>query len=158
MAGTALILAIILFVAGLVGTVLPGLPGALLIYAGMVLYGILTAFSTLDTNFFLLQGLAVVIVFAVDFLSTAAGSRRFGGSRYAIGGAMIGTILGLVIFGPFGIILGPFLGAITAELLSGKKPQQAIRAGFGTLLGFLGGTVLKLIILIMMIITFFFAI
>lgn len=155
MAGTALVLAVIFFVLGLAGTVLPVLPGAILIYAGMLLYGVLTQFATLDANFFLLQGMALVIIFAVDFLATAIGSRRFGGSRYAGWGAAIGTLLGLLIFGPFGIIFGPFLGAVLAELILGKKPDLAVRAGFGTLIGLLGGTALKLSIEILMIIFFF---
>ncbi|EEG78698.1 DUF456 domain-containing protein [Dethiobacter alkaliphilus] len=158
MAAAALVLAVILFAAGLIGVVLPGLPGALLVYGGMLLYGVLTSFASLDANFFLLQGMAVLLVFSVDFLSTAVGSRRFGGSRYAVWGAVFGALAGLLLFGPFGIILGPFMGAVLAETIAGKQLQQAIRAGFGTLVGLLGGTVLKLAILIIMIITFFRAI
>ncbi|GAB6152762.1 DUF456 domain-containing protein [Desulfosporosinus burensis] len=152
---TALILTIILFVAGLLGTILPVLPGAILIYGGMLLYGFMTKFATLDANFYLLQALVLVLVFSVDFLASAAGTRRFNGSKQAAWGAIIGTILGLIFFGPLGIIIGPFLGAVVAELVRGIEINQAIRVGFGTLVGILGGTILKLSAEILMIVYFF---
>ena len=92
---TALILALVLFVLGLLGTVLPVLPGAILIYGGMFLYGVMTQFSTLDANFFLIQALILVLILAIDFLASAAGARQFQGSRQAVWGAVIGTVLGL---------------------------------------------------------------
>ena len=152
---TALFLAIILFIAGLLGTILPVLPGAILIYCGMLLYGFITKFATLDANFFLLQALVLVLVFSVDFLASAAGTRRFNGSKQAAWGSIIGTIFGLIFFGPLGIVIGPFLGAVVAELLRGTQINQAIRVGFGTLIGILGGTVLKLGAEILMIVYFF---
>ncbi|MDW7650047.1 MAG: DUF456 domain-containing protein [Bacillota bacterium] len=158
MTGGALLLAVILFVLGLVGTLLPVMPGPILIYGGMLLYGILTKFSTLDTNFFLLQGMALLLLFTIDFLATAAGSRRYGGSRQAAWGAALGTLIGIFVFGPFGIILGPFLGAVTVEIIRGKPMNLAVHTGFGTLIGILGGTFLKLGIEIMMIVYFFLSI
>lgn len=155
MATTALILSIILFIAGLLGTILPVLPGAVLIYAGMLLYGLMTKFVTLDATFFLLQGLVLVITFVIDFLASAVGTKRFNGSKQAAWGAIIGSILGLIFMGPLGIAIGPFLGAVAAELLRGIQIKQAIRVGFGTLLGMLGGTVLKLGAEVLMIVYFF---
>jgi len=101
------------------GTILPILPGAILIYGGMLLYGFMTKFATLDANFFLLQALVLVLIFSVDFLASAIGTRRSNGSKQAAGGAIIGTLLGLIFFGPLGIVIGPFLGAVGAELLRG---------------------------------------
>jgi hypothetical protein len=158
MAVFALVLAVILFLSGLAGTVLPVLPGVTLIYGGMVLYSALTGFTALNTNFFILQGLAVLLVFAIDYLATAVGSRRYGGSKYAAWGAMIGIVIGVLTLGPFGMIAGPFIGAVTAELITGRQPNQAVRTGFGTIIGLLGGTVLKLSIEVLMIIWFFMAI
>ena len=152
---TALILSIILFIAGLLGTILPVLPGAILIYGGMLVYGVMTKFATLDANFFLIQALVLVLIFSVDFLAAAAATRRFNGSKQAAWGAILGTILGLIFFGPLGIVIGPFLGAVVAELVRGIEINQAIRVGFGTLVGILGGTVLKLSAEILMIVYFF---
>lgn len=152
---TALLLAILLFIAGLLGTILPLLPGAILIYGGMLLYGFMTQFATLDAYFFLLQGLVLVLVFSIDPLASAVGTKRFGGSKQAVWGAVIGTLLGVIFLGPLGIVLGPFLGAIVVELLRGTPINQTIRVGFGTLVGLLGGTVLKIGAEIMMMIYFF---
>ncbi|HHV64109.1 MAG TPA: DUF456 family protein [Peptococcaceae bacterium] len=150
----ALILTFVLFIAGLVGTVLPLLPGAALIYGGMLLYGLLTKFATLDLTFFLLQALVLILIFAVDYLASAAGTRRFGGSKQAAWGAVAGAVVG-IFFGPLGIILGPFLGAVAIELIRGTAADKAIRAGFGTIIGILGGTIVKLAIEVLMIIYFF---
>lgn len=152
---TALILSIILFAVGILGTVLPVLPGAILIYGGMLLYGFMTHFSSLDANFFLIQAFVLVLIFSVDFISSIVGTKSFGGSKNAVWGAIIGTMLGIVLFGPLGVIIGPFLGAVAAELLRREDLNKAIRIGFGTLVGFLGGTFLKICAEIIMIVYFF---
>ncbi|MBS3982988.1 MAG: DUF456 family protein [Dethiobacter sp.] len=151
----ALILAVIFFILGLAGIVLPVLPGIILIYVGMLIYGFMTQFATLDANFFLLQGLVVLLASGLDFVATAVGTKRFGGSKNAVWGAVIGILIGLLLFGPFGIILGSFLGAVIAEILQGKNMNIAIRSGFGTLIGIVGATALKIIIGVLMIIAFF---
>ncbi|MBT9171906.1 MAG: hypothetical protein DDT21_00280 [Syntrophomonadaceae bacterium] len=157
MATVALVLTVLLFLLGLAGIVLPILPGVILIYAGMLLYGIMTGFAALDTNFYLLQGMALLLTFFIDYLAASTGTRRYGGSRRAAWGAAAGVLFGLFL-GPFGIIIGPFLGAILAELTGGKQLEQAVRAGVGTLIGFVGGTALKFVIAALMIIWFFISI
>lgn len=151
----ALISAVLLFLLGLAGIVLPVLPGVILIYAGMLLYGLLTGFAALDANFYLLQGMALLLTFFVDYLAATTGTRRYGGSRRAAWGAAAGILFGFFLLGPFGMIIGPFMGAVLAELSGGKKPEQAVRTGLGTLIGFLGGTVIKFAIALLMIIWFF---
>lgn len=153
-----LVLASLLFLVGILGTVLPVLPGAILIYGGMLLYGYMTKFATLTTNFFVLQAVALLLVFLIDFLATAVGTKRYGGSRVASFGAAIGTLIGIFFFPPLGIVIGPFVGAVLAELLNGKETNHALRVGFGTLIGLLGGTILKLVIEAGMIIYFFLTI
>lgn len=154
MTTVALIIAVLLFIIGLLGTVLPILPGAVLIYGGMLIYGLMTEFATLDFNFYLIQGLVFAFIFLVDYLATAAGTRHFGGSKQAGWGAAVGMIVGL-FFGPLGILVGPFLGAVGAELLRKTELSQAIRVGFGTLIGLLGGTIIKLGVEILIIVYFF---
>ncbi|RJX23442.1 MAG: DUF456 domain-containing protein [Dethiobacter sp.] len=155
MTGLALALAIFLFLLGLSGLFLPVLPGTILIFAGMLLYGFLTGFATLDANFFIFQGMAVVLTFVIDYAATVIGTKRYGGGKSAAWGAVVGTVLGVVLLGPFGVIIGPFLGAALGEVLTGATPNAAMRAGFGTLIGFFGGTILKLIISLAMIVWFF---
>jgi uncharacterized protein YqgC (DUF456 family) len=150
-----MILAVILFVVGLIGTVLPVLPGTALIYAGMVLYGAMTGFSTLGARFYLVQGAALAVATLLDYLAAAAGTRLSGGSRQAAVGAVIGTFVALIVMGPLGLVVGPFAGAVGVELLRGVQPAAAVRVGFGTVVGTIGGTLLKLIIGAAMIAFFF---
>ena len=152
---TALIPTVILFILGILGIVLPLLPGAALIWAGMLLYGMLTGFSGLNFAFYLLQGLAVVLTWGIDYLATALGTRYSGGSKTAVWGAVLGLVLGLIFLGPAGIIFGPFLGALAGELLRGTPTDKALRSSLGALIGVAGGLVLKLIIAAAMIFWFF---
>jgi len=158
MTSVGLILAIIMFIVGLVGTIVPVLPGVILIFSGMVVYGILSNFETLTVFFFVLQGVATVMVLLVDYVASALGARHFNGSRQAAIGGALGIIGGLILFGPLGIVVGPFAGATIAELLKGKDVSLSIKTGFGTLIGVLGGTILKLFAEAVMIICFFISI
>lgn len=151
----ALIIAIVLFIIGLVGTVLPVLPGVGIIYGGMIIYGIITEFELLDINFFILQGITCTFILGVDFVASAIGTKAFEGSKYAARGAVLGTIIGLIFLGPLGIIIGPFTGAVAIELLTGRELKKSLRSGIGTLIGILGGTVIKIAAEIVMIIYFF---
>ncbi len=150
-----LLIAILFFAAGVAGTVLPALPGVPLIFLGMVIYGLFTGFYNLSLWFFILQAAAVALVFFIDFAANAWGVHRYGGSQAAIWGSIAGLVLGILLLGPLGIILGPFLGAVAGELIDKKPLDRAVRVGFGTLLGLAGGTVLKLVVEAGMIIWFF---
>lgn len=158
MAVFALIVAILFFIAGLAGSVLPVLPGAILIWLGMLLYGILTKFAAISYIFLLGQALAVAMIYAIDYLAGILGVKKYGGSRAAVYGSIAGTIIGLIFLGPAGFIFGPFIGAVAGELIINKPLDKAIRSGWGTIIGLLGGAIVKLTIEIMMIIWFFWAV
>ncbi len=153
-----LALAIVLFLAGLVGTVLPVLPGAPLVLAGMVVYGLFTGFEHLPLYFFIGQGLLAAFTFVVDYLANAWGVTRFGGSKAAIWGGVLGLLFGAFVFPPLGLLVGPFAGAFLAELAASRRSFHAFRVGAGSLVGFLGGTAVKLGIEMVMIIWFFTAV
>ncbi len=150
-----MIIAVILFIMGIVGTLLPALPGAPLVWLGMLVYGFFTRFENLTLGFYIVQGLAVLITIATDYAATAYGTRRYGGSSAAIWGGILGILIGPFILGPLGLIIGPFLGAFALELFRGKSADQSFQAAFGSLIGLLGGTVLKFIVEAIMIIWFF---
>lgn len=150
-----LTLAIICFVVGVLGTILPVLPGAPLLLLGMILYGVVCGFEQMSWSFFLIQILALILTFVIDYLANIWGVRRFGGSNYGVWGSIIGLILGVVLMGPIGIILGPFLGAVIGELLLKKSLQDSFKAGLGALLGLVGSSTLKLVIMAGMIMWFF---
>jgi hypothetical protein len=153
-----LIIAIALFTIGIMGTILPALPGAPLIWLGMFIYGLMVKFTNLPWTFYLGQGIAVLLIFLLDYLAGVWGVRYYGGSKTAAWGSILGGILGIFVFGPFGLIVGPFIGAVGGELYHRRPLEKAFRVGFGTLLGFLGGTALKITIELIMIIWFFTAI
>lgn len=153
-----MILAVVFFTIGVLGTILPALPGAPLIWLGMLIYGLFVDFQNLPLMFFIGQGLAVALIFLIDYLASIWGVKRYGGSREAVWGSVLGGLLGVIILGPFGLIFGPFIGAIAGELYRKSPFNKALEVGFGTLIGFLGGAVLKLAIEAVMIIWFFMAV
>ena len=136
-------LAWILVIAGVAGTVLPALPGVPLVFAGMFLAAWAGDFELVGPVTLVVLGLLTALSVVVDFLAAALGAKRVGASRLALVGAVIGTFAGL-IFGPLGLLAGPFVGALVGELIHVRELRQATRVGIGTWLGIVLGTVLKL--------------
>ncbi len=153
MTALAYIIAALFFLAGIVGTFAPVLPGAPLIWLGMLLFGLLTGFKNLSWSFFLLQGLLAVAIMGVDYLATALGSRYFGASKAAVFGALAGLVTGF-FFLPIGLLVGPFLGAVLFEYLARRQFDIAIRSGLGAVIGFWSGALFKLVLELGMIIWF----
>ena len=149
----ALIVAIIFFMIGLLGTLLPVLPGPLMIWLAMLIYGFIAGFDKLGLYFMLAQAALALLVMGVDYLFTALGSRYFGGSKAAFWGAAGGLLIGIFFF-PIGLIIGPFLGAALADLLFRRRTDQALRSGVGASLGFLSALPIKLLIEAVMIVWF----
>ena len=144
------VLAVGLVLVGVAGTVLPALPGAILVLAGLVLAAWIDGFARV--GFGTLVGLAALtaLAYALDLVATAAGARRFGTSWWGVLGAVTGTVVGL-FFGLVGLLLGPFLGAFAAELIARHDVRQAGRAGLGAWLGLLLGTAGRLGVVLAMI-------
>lgn len=147
-----------MFIIGIIGTILPALPGVVLIFGGMLVYGFMTNFEGLSIWFFVIQLLAMAVIFVMDFIASAVSTKNYGGSKQATFGAAVGTIFGIIVLGPLGIIIGPFAGSVAAEILLGKEIKQAIRVGFGSIVGVVGGTIFKLVAEITMIIYFIMSI
>ena len=153
-----LIITIILFILGLLGTLLPFLPGPLLIWLGVFIFAWADGFVTVDITHLVGQGILVGIVFAVDWVSSFIGVKRAGGSRAALIGAAAGLPVGLIILGPLGIIIGPLAGAFLIEFISRGDLEKAFRVSIGSLIGFLGGTFFKVVVGVVMIVWFFLVI
>lgn len=152
------IFALVIMLAGLGGMFMPFVPGAPLIILGMVVYGLFYDFHFLTWYFGIGQCLLTALTYLTDYIATALGVRHYGGTRHAIIGCIAGGIAGLILFGPLGILFGPFLGAMAGELISKRPPAQAARIALGILLGFAGGAIAKVIIGIVMIAWFLLAI
>ncbi len=135
--------AILLFV-GLLGCVLPMLPGPPLSYAGILLLHF-TDIVQFPTNHLYIWLLLVVIVQVLDYFTPMLGSKYFGGTKWGTWGALVGTLIGL-FFVPWGLLVGPFIGAAVGEVLGDKDWRYAFKSGIGSLVGFLFGTILKLVL------------
>jgi uncharacterized protein YqgC (DUF456 family) len=103
----------------------------------------------------LIWAFITIVAVIIDNLIPLWGTKKYGGSKKAVWGSLIGLIAGLFIFPPFGIIIGPFVGAVIGELIDGKETVHALRSGVGAFVGFLGGTLLKLVTSGFMIFYFF---
>lgn len=136
---------IILIISGILGCVLPLLPGPPLSYIGLLLLHFTQDYQ-FSNKFLIIWGLITGVVYALDFRIPAWGTKKFGGSKRGVWGSIIGLVIGMFFFPPFGIIIGPFAGAVIGELTSGKESGAALKSGFGSFLGFLTGTILKLIV------------
>ncbi|MBT2746797.1 MULTISPECIES: DUF456 family protein [unclassified Lysobacter] len=136
------ILAGVLVVIGIVGTVLPALPGLPLVFAGMLLASWVSGFEKVGGVTLVVLGLLTVLSMGIDFAATAMGAKRVGASKLAIIGSVIGTFAGLA-FGLVGVFVGPFVGALAGELIHTRQLSQATKVGVGTWIGIVVGTVLK---------------
>ncbi len=137
-----LILAIVLMILGIIGCLVPVLPGPPLSYLGMILLHF-SRFADFSANILIIMAAIAVLVTVLDYIVPVWGTKRLGGSKYGIRGATVGLIIGLFL-GPPGIIIGPFIGAFVGELIFKDDIRYALKAGFGSLLGFLTGIGLKL--------------
>jgi uncharacterized protein len=137
-----LALGIILMILGIIGCLVPVLPGPPLSFLGLLALHF-TKFGDFSTLILLILGGVALAVTIFDLIVPLWGTKKFGGSKYGSRGATIGLIIGFFL-GPIGIILGPFMGAFAGEMIFKDDVKYAIRAGFGSLLGFLTGIGLKL--------------
>ena len=137
------VLAGLLILVGIAGTVLPALPGLPLVFAGMLLAAWAGNFQEVGWVPLLILGLLTLLSLGIDFLATSLGAKRVGASKLAVAGAVLGTFAGL-FFGPVGLFAGPVVGALGGELIHGREVRKATKVGFGTWLGIVFGVVLKL--------------
>lgn len=144
------VLVVVLSILGVLGTFLPILPGTPLIAIGAVIFGVVTHFQTLTVfDVVTLIGLSALAE-GLDYLLSVLGAKRFGASKAGLLGGSLGVFGGLLLLGPVGIFLGPFAGAILAEVLTGRRLSEAVRVGVGSLIGVLGGMVMTFIISVIM--------
>ena len=137
------VLAALLIAIGIVGAILPALPGVPLVFCGMLLAAWADGFRHVGTITLIVLGVLTVLALLVDFAAGVLGAKRVGASRLAVVGAAIGTVVG-IFFGLPGLLLGPFVGALLGELGAGGTLQKATGVGVGAWLGFLVGSVFKL--------------
>ena len=142
----------ILFIVAFVGLVYPIIPSVIFLVAGFLLYGLFFSFEPFHWLFWVIQGLFVILLFVADYIANMIGIKKYGGSKAGIWGSTIGLIFGPFIIPVLGILIGPFIGAIAAELLFNKRNfTESIKIGFGSVIGFISSVVTKTIIQAIMI-------
>ena len=143
-----LVLGFILMAVGILGCLLPLLPGPPLAFVALLIQQLRTD-EPFTSKFLWIWGIVTVVVTALDYIIPVYGTRKYGGSSYGVWGCTIGLIAGIWM-GPLGIIVGPFLGAFIGELLAKNNSENALKAAWGSFVGFLFGTLLKLIACLVM--------
>ena len=138
-------LGILFILGGIAGAILPILPEPPLSYVGLLFLHFTSKYQ-FSTEFLIIWGIITVVVYLLDYIIPAWGTIKFGGSKRGVWGSILGLLAGIFFFPPLGIIIGPFVGAVLGELSGGKESKAALRSGFGSFLGFLMGTILKLIV------------
>jgi len=141
------LLALLLMILGIIGSFLPVLPGPLTSWAGLLVLHF-TDGVEMSQTFLIVTLLVAVFIYVLDYIIPALGTKRFGGSRAGMIGTTLGLIIGLLSPIPFGIIIGPFVGALIGEMIHRNDFEKALKAAFGSFLGFITSTFLKFIVAI----------
>lgn len=149
------IVGLLFCVLGIVGSFLPVLPGPFTSWIGLLIFHFTNAVSQNWT--FLGITLAIsILVWVLDYVVPALGTKRFGGTKYGMIGSSLGLIVGILFLGPFGIIIGPFAGAFIGEIIKNSSDSgKALKAAFGSFIGFLAGTFIKFIVSIIFTVLYF---
>lgn len=138
-----LVIAIVCMVVGFIGCIVPALPGVPVAYAGL-LFAHFSGYATFPLWALIMWGVFTIVLLILDYIIPAWGTKQFGGTKWGVWGSTLGLIVGLFI-PPFGFIIGPFVGAFIFESLRGASSKDAFNAAFGSLVGLLTGTFLKLL-------------
>ena len=147
-----LIVGFSLIVGGLMGCIVPAVPGPPLSYVALLILHY-TRFGNFSIIFLIITAVITIIVTVLDYILPIWGTKKFGGSWLGTLGSVVGLIIGL-FFMPWGIIIGPFVGAVLGELIKSRDAVLALRAGIGSFIGFIFGVAMKFSVCIVL--TYFF--
>jgi hypothetical protein len=136
------------------GTVVPFIPGIPLMFIGIAAYGWYDNFQTIDAQYLIVLACLTLLSVFMDYLSTMLGAKYFGSTKQGTWGALLGTVIGLFLFPPIGIIAGPFVGAIIGESMAGKDSRAALKVALGTVAGLFTGMLFNVILAIGMVLSF----
>jgi uncharacterized protein YqgC (DUF456 family) len=142
--GITIVISSILMLLGLAGSILPILPGPPLSFIGLFLLALLKHFSPpLTPTLVIILAIVTILVIVMDYIIPLLGAKKYGASKWGIWGSVLGMAIG-IFWSPFAMLLGAFIGAVVVEWLVGKKKGEALRAGWGVVMGTLFATILRL--------------
>ena len=157
-----IILAVVCALGGIIGAVIPGLPGPPIAWLAVLLLSFTPCNNDLTATFLIVTAALAIIITILDYIVPAWGTKHFGGTKAGTKGSTIGLIVSVFVLpflgitiGPFGLVgllLGPFVGAYIGEVLHNSSNQQALRSAFGSFIGFLAGTFIKVVYAIVIIV------
>ena len=149
-----MVLAIVVIIVGLIGDVIPGIPGTPVSYLALLLIHWTDRYSY-SSRFLAILGVICVIITVLDYIVPIWGTTKFGGTKAGARGSTIGLIIGILVlpalgivlgpFGIFGLLGGPFVGAYIGEKMGGTPDDRAWRSAMGSFIGFLSGTLMKIV-------------
>ena len=154
--GTALtiiliILGLLIALSGLVGCILPVIPGPFLGFSAIIILSLAKNWEVFSPTFLIIMAGLTLLVTVLDYVVPTVGAKKYGASKAGLWGSIVGMLLGIVFFPPWGMLIGAFAGAIAGELLAGRKGKKALRAGWGVFVGNMAGIGLKLALCMVMI-------
>ena len=139
-----IILGFIVLLAGLIGCIIPAIPGPPLSYIALILLQLATHGEAFTINELIFWGIVTVIVTVLDYIIPVAGAKKYGATKLGIWGSIIGMLIGIIFFPPFGVFVGAFLGAVGGEVINGKRSPDALKSGWGVFIGTMIGIGVKL--------------
>jgi uncharacterized protein YqgC (DUF456 family) len=143
-----IILGFVLIILGILGSLLPVLPGPPIAWLGLLLQNLRDP-NPFSTQFLVIWGGIVVVTIVLDYVIPIYGTKKFGGTKYGAWGCTLGFLLAFWM-GPWGVIIGPFIGAFVGEMIGGQDSNRSLKAAFGSFIGFLVGSFLKIVVCFMM--------
>ncbi|MBA7647314.1 hypothetical protein ES703_55086 [subsurface metagenome] len=134
----------IMIFAGIIGCVLPIIPGPPLSYCSLILLSLAYKWEIFSPEFLVAMGIITLTVTVFDYILPLLTAKKFGASKYGIWGSILGMIIGIVIFPPFGLLIGAFLGAVLGEFIFNIDKKKSLKAGFGVFIGTILSIFIKL--------------
>lgn len=142
-------LSVLLLLIGLIGSIVPILPGPPIAYCGLLLVHF-SSKHPFSVEFLIIFGVLAILSAVIDNVLPIYATKKFNGSKKGIWGSAIGLFIGLFFFPPFGIIIGPMVGAFLGEILDGKSPNNSVKPAFGSFIGFISSIFLRFALSIVM--------
>ena len=145
MTTVVIILGLLIALVGLVGCIVPVIPGPPLSFLSLIIISIAKNWTPFSPTFLIIMACLTIVVTILDYLVPAGGAKKYGASKLGVRGSIIGMLLGLLFFPPWGTLICGIVGALAGEILAGKGGGKALRASWGIFLGYMLSTGLKLI-------------
>lgn len=140
-----IIFGIILIIIGFMGSVLPVMPGLPFSYAALLILQLLDE-PPFSIGFLVLWLAIVTGAMVLDNVIPAYGTKKYGGTKFGVAGSIIGMVIGIFVFPPLGMIIFPLIGAFVGEIITGNTQKQAIKSAWGSFIGFMTATGIKVVV------------